>query len=363
MRASAAERCAGHGRQHAEPPHRPRGPGNLAGLQDRERGKLRRSGSAGYEPKVAAHVSVVVNPRSGAGRAQRQLEALDRGLRRLGPSYELLQTSHPGHATQLARQAIASGSRVLAVVGGDGTLNEVCQAYVNELGEPVAGPPLALIPSGTGGDFARCCGFADNDLESALQRLHARALRRADLGVLRLHDAQARPLTRAFLNITSAGISGDVDERVERGPKWLGGKWAFRLATLGATLGYRNVPLEIAIDGEPWHQGPLLLVAIANGQFFGGGMHIAPRADWADGLFDVVCVGDLSKLEFLSQFPRVQRGTHLDLPCVRSARGRRVTLQATAGARPVLVDVDGETPGFLPLEARLLPHALELCVD
>jgi diacylglycerol kinase family enzyme len=234
---------------------------------------------------------------------------------------------------------------------------------VDAAGAPVNGPPLAVIPSGTGGDFARSCGFAPGDLESALQRLHGRTLRLADLGLLRLHDAAGKPLARAFINIASAGISGDVDERVERGPKWLGGKWAFMLATLGATLGYRNLPLEITIDGKPWHQGPVLVAAIANGQYFGGGMRVAPRADWGDGWFDVVCVGDLSKLQFLTQFPRVQQGTHLDLASVRSERGRHVTLRALDVARPTLVDVDGETPGFLPLEAQILPRALQLCVD
>ena len=312
---------------------------------------------------MATRVSVVVNPRSGAGRARRRLAELDRGLRRLGIPYELLETRYPGHASLLARQACASGCDVLAVLGGDGTLNEVSQAYVNEEGAPLAGPPLALIPSGTGGDFARCCGFATDHLDSALERLRARKLRDADLGLLRLNDANEQPLSRAFINIASAGISADVDERVERGPKWLGGKLAFLLATLGATFGYRNVPLSISIDGKLWHEGPVLLVAIANGQFFGGGMQVAPHADWDDGLFDVVCVGDLTRAQFLTQFPKVQRGAHLALEAVRSARGRNVTLRPLDLERPVLVDVDGETPGYLPLDAQILPRALQLCVD
>lgn len=241
-------------------------------------------------------------------------------------------------------------------------MNEAVQAYVDPEGKPVAGPPLALIPSGTGGDFARSCGFAPGDLQGALRRLEARQLRSVDLGLLRLHDAAGRPLWRAFINIASAGISGDVDERVERGPKWLGGKWAFFLATVGATLAYRNVPVQIELDGQPWHEGRVLLVALANGQYFGGGMQVAPRADLSDGWLDVVCVGDLTKLEFLTQFPKVREGAHLDLASVRSARARSVTVRAGSAPRAILVDVDGETPGYLPLEARLLPGALQLCV-
>lgn len=312
---------------------------------------------------MAKRVSVLVNPRSGAGRARRYLAELHRGLRRMGCAYEILETRKPGDGMALARQALASGCDVLAVVGGDGTLNEAVQAYVDANGTPIAGPPLALIPSGTGGDFARCCGFVAGDLEGSLRRLEAQQLRRADLGLLRLHDAAGGALSRAFINIASAGISGDVDERVERGPKWLGGKWAFFLATVGATLAYRNVPVEVALDGRPWHQGRVLLVAIANGQFFGGGMQVAPRADFSDGWLDVVCVGDLTKAQFLTQFPKVREGRHLDLASVRTDRAREVSIVAAAGTSPVLVDVDGETPGYLPLEARLLPGALQLCVD
>jgi diacylglycerol kinase (ATP) len=312
---------------------------------------------------VATRVSVVVNPRSGAGRARRKLAELDRGLRRLGIQYELLETRYPGHASALARAAFASGCDVLGVVGGDGTLNEVSQAYVNDEGAPLVGPPLALIPSGTGGDFARCCGFAADPLDSALERLLARKLREADLGLLRLNDASEQPISRTFINIASAGISGDVDERVERGPKWLGGKLAFLLATLGATWGYRNVPVSISIDGKLWHEGPVLLVAIANGQYFGGGMQVAPAADWGDGLFDVVCVGDLTRSQFLTQFPKVRRGAHLELESVRSSRGCNVTIRPLDLERPVLMDVDGETPGYLPIDAQILPRALQLCVD
>jgi diacylglycerol kinase (ATP) len=308
-------------------------------------------------------VSVVVNPRAGAGRAGRQLPAIRKGLERLGLEHEILETAHPQHATTLARAARDGGCGVIAVVGGDGTLNEVCQAYLDPVGTPVAGPPLALIPTGTGGDFARGCAFKDAGLTASLGRLAARRLRPLDLGVLTLHDTAGQPLHRAFVNVTSVGISGAVDERVERGPKWLGGKAAFLLGTVGAALVYRNVPVEVDLDGQPWHRGPVLLAALANGQFMGGGMHIAPGADTADGLLDIVLVGDLTRARFLSLFPKVYKGDHIGLEEVRTGRGRSVAVRAVRSGKPVLVDVDGETPGYLPLAARMFPGALQLVVD
>ena len=312
-------------------------------------------------------ISLVVNPRAGSGRAARQLATLRRRLDALGQPHDIFETSRRGEATELARRAIDAGADVLGVLGGDGTLNEVSQAYIDSEGAPRSGPPIALIPSGTGGDFPKSCGFARDGLDGAIERLCRARTRPLDLGVVTLADADGRPLHRAFVNIASVGISGDVDERVERGPKWLGGKGAFLLGTVTAALGYRNVPIEIDVDGAAWHRGPVLITAIANGRYLGGGMHIAPRAELADGLLDVVCVGDLSRATFLRLFPSVYKGAHLELESVRATRGRLVEVrsqrQESGGASPVLVDVDGETPGYLPLSARIFPSALRLVGD
>jgi diacylglycerol kinase (ATP) len=308
-------------------------------------------------------VSVVANPRAGSGAAARKLQALKRGLTDLGIAHEVLETERRGHASELARQARDGGATVLLVVGGDGTLNEVSQSYIDTDGQPIPGPAVGIVPAGTGGDFARGVQQTRADIPAVLARLSARKLQPLDLGVLTLTSASGAPLHRAFLNIASMGISGAVDERVERGPKWLGGKAAFLWGTIGATLGYQNVPLEISIDGEVWHRGPLFVAAIANGQFLGGGMHIAPRADTGDGQFDVVVVGDISKPKLAALFSTVYRGAHLDLDCVSSQRGRLVSVRALRDEKPVLVDVDGETPGYLPLTARIFPGALRLLVD
>jgi diacylglycerol kinase (ATP) len=308
-------------------------------------------------------ISLVINPRAGAGSAARQLPALRKGLSELGIEHEILETQRPGHATSLAIRAIEQGSTLLAVAGGDGTLNEVSQAYIEADGTPRAGPPLALLPCGTGGDFPRSCEFRQAGISGGLARLAAGRQRPLDLGVITLHDTQGRVIHRAFLNVASVGISGEVDERVERGPKWLGGKAAFLIGTVSAALVYQNVPVAIEIDGAPWHEGPMLITAIANGRFLGGGMHIAPEASFSDGLLDVICVGDLSRAKFLSLFPRVYKGAHLGLDAVRAQRGRNVSVRALGSGKPILVDVDGETPGYLPLSARIFPGALQLCSD
>lgn len=269
----------------------------------------------------------------------------------------MTETLGPGDATRLAREARADGVDVVAVVGGDGTLNEVAQAYLDQSG-PVAGPRIALVPAGTGGDFCRLFRL-DRDPERAAARITKGTPRRIDLGVLEVTAENECLVRKAFLNIGSFGISGRIDRIVNRGPKWIGGRAAFAFGTVRAMSVYRNAPVAIKVDGKDWYEGRIVVVAIANGGYFGGGMNVAPAADAGDGLFEVVAVGDLSFAEALVLSPRLYAGKHLDHPRVMSARGTRV--EATPLSKsPVYVDADGETPGQLPLSATIFPGAVEL---
>jgi YegS/Rv2252/BmrU family lipid kinase len=250
------------------------------------------------------------------------------------------------------------GIDVICVVGGDGTLNEVAQAYLSEDGRPVAGPSLAPVQAGTGGDFCRLFGL-DRDPRKCAERIRTAPPRALDLGVMEVVSERGEPTNRAFLNIGSFGISGRIDRIVNRGPKWLGGRVAFALGTVRAMSAYRNAPVSIRVDGSPWFEGRMVVGAISNGQYFGGGMKIAPNADPSDGLFDVVVVGDLSFAESVTLAPSLYSGKHVEDRRVLSTRGTRVEAVPLTSA-PVYIDTDGETPGRLPLTATLYPGALTL---
>ncbi|MEZ4371619.1 MAG: diacylglycerol kinase family lipid kinase [Polyangiaceae bacterium] len=303
---------------------------------------------------------VIVNPKAGSGRAAAKLPEIRRALKDAGVDFEIRETQGPGHATELLNEARRAGVETVAVVGGDGTLNEVSQGYLDAKGEALPGPRLSLIPAGTGGDFRKSFGF-DESIEDAAQRLKRGKTQRIDLGVLHCQDAGAE-VTRAFLNIMSFGIGGLTDRLVNSGPKWLGGKAAFFLGTFRALLSYRNTAVEVRVDGEPWLVGPILNVAVANGQYFGGGMHIAPSADPSDGLFDIVALGDISATRSLAMTPRVYKGTHVGQHQVLSCRGRHIEAKALDAQHEVLIDNDGETPGKLPIRVDLAAGALQLVV-
>jgi diacylglycerol kinase (ATP) len=304
---------------------------------------------------------VLVNPKAGSGTARRRMPEAERALRRAGVAFEWAETERPGDAARLVRAARADGVECLAVMGGDGTLNEVAQAYLDENGEPIAGPELALLPAGTGGDFKKSFGLTDA-IELAVTRLVGAAPRAIDLGVLSLTSDAGTRVTRAFINITSFGIGGLTDRIVNRSPKWMGGRAAFFLGTLRAMVAYRNAPVRLSVDGRVVLEGPIFNVAIANGKYFGGGMKIAPGADPGDGEFDVVALGDMKALESVALSSKIYAGTHLGEPRVSVARGKRVDAEPLGTQAEVLIDMDGETPGRLPLSARVAPGALRIRV-
>ena len=310
--------------------------------------------SNGSSPRVR----VILNPSAAGGTALKKVGQIGDALRRYELPHEIVLTRKRGHARELAEAAREDGVDVIAVVGGDGTLNEVVQAYLGPSGEANKGPDLALIPSGTGGDFTKTLGFS-GALEEAVSRIRHGSRRPVDLGVLRLttNDGEEDKL-HAFVNVASFGIGGQVDAIVNGSPKWLGGRAAFLTGTLRAMASYKNASVRVKVDGVPWYEGPIFNVAIANGRFFGGGMMIAPHADPSDGRFELVAIGDLSRQEVVGLSNKIYKGAHLAADGVRITCGPRVEAEALHPWAKVLLDVDGEQPGKLPMKASLHKGAL-----
>jgi diacylglycerol kinase (ATP) len=304
-------------------------------------------------------VRVLLNPNAGAGAALRRLGEVREALRSFELEHDVVETAGPGDASRLAREAHRDGVKVLAVMGGDGTLNEVSQAYADADGNAIEGPDLAVIPAGTGGDYKRTLGLG-GAVREAVGRIRHGKVRAFDLGYLRVHDHQRTPISRVFINITSFGVGGVTDMLVNEAPKWLGGKASFFIGSARALLQYRNVATRVRVDGVTLVDEPIFNVAVCLGRFFGGGMKIAPHAEPDDGLFDVVALGDLSKVEVLGLSSKIYEGSHLGSRAVYTARGKTVEAEPVHPWSKVLLDMDGETPGMLPLKATVLPGAIRV---
>jgi len=301
-------------------------------------------------------MKVIVNPVAANGAVGRRWPRIRQFLLEQGAHFDAELTRAPGHATELAREAVAQGYETIVCVGGDGTLNEVLNGLVTEKGvEPVS---LGIIPGGTGSDFRRTVGIPPSYQEACLVLLegHTRLVDIGEITCLR----EGEPVRRYFVNVAGVGFDGEVADRTNRLPKVLGGTLPY-LASLFITLvAYRNKDVVTSFDGQSIRHR-VNAVVVSNGQFFGGGMHIAPEASPDDGFFDIIVLGDLGKLELVANIPRVYKGTHLTHPKVSSYRAREVRVEAK-GEERMFIQADGEFVGQAPTTFRLLPRALKVLV-
>ena len=302
---------------------------------------------------------VVLNPTAGGGAAQRVWPELAAALEQELPGYRLSVSRRPGMITQVVRRALRGGAERVVTVGGDGTVNEAVNGFMDGRGRPIRPEAvLAILPSGTGGDGIRSLGIPRQPLAALAAWRQAEPFA-VDLGHVECRSPRGGRRRRFFLNVASFGLSGLVVARVGAMPKQLGGTVAFLGASLTSMLTYRNRSVRLRLDGGEWYEQRLLLAAVANGRFFGGGMEIAPAADMTDGQFEVVVLGNLALPEVLLSMPLIYRGRHLGHRKARSFTARRV--EATS-RQAVLIDSDGEQPGLLPASFELHPKALRLLI-
>ena len=309
----------------------------------------------------SARTLLIVNPAAGGGRAAR---ALDRVLEALAPlrPFDVFVTQ-PGlerPAESAARDAVLAGATRILVLGGDGSSSQALNGiYAAGGADALARVSLGLLPAGTGRDYARSARIARDPVAAARALARGAAARRVDVGVIEFPDGR----TRLFLNVASFGVSAQIAHALEEYPqlKRRAGAVAFGLATVRAGWGYAPVETELRVDLQAAQRGPTAAVAIANGGWFGGGMHVAPSARVDDGLFEIVRFGDLARRDFVISLPRLYRGTHYTHPQVRHSQGAEVFAAPGVGVtQPIEIEADGEIVGALPASFSLLPAALSL---
>jgi diacylglycerol kinase (ATP) len=311
-----------------------------------------------------ARIVAIVNPAAGGGRAKRRWLASESRMRERWPGLHIEPTVGPGHATVLARRALEDGVGLVVAVGGDGTANEVLCGFMDGDGRnrfPTA--ELGLLGGGTGGDFLRQLGSPPWTAQLDALDHPARAI---DYGLMRFggHDGATR--VRPFLNAASAGLTGHVVARVLRAGRasrlLLGRKGIYLWNSVLEILAYRSRAVEVQVDGAEPHRLQLSLAAVTNGQFFGGGMWVAPMAALDDGRLELLYTGDISTVRLLGLLPKIFRGGHVGHPKIVARGIRRVHLRPLVEGDEVLVELDGEQPGRLPAELWIVPHGLRVRV-
>jgi YegS/Rv2252/BmrU family lipid kinase len=216
------------------------------------------------------------------------------------------------------------------------------------------GAEIAILPSGTGEDFGSSHGIPSR-FDDAVQVVLDGDTRLIDVGRVELAGGRSR----LFANVGSVGMSGAVARRANTMTKALGGRATFFYALTREFLAWQNTPVTVELDDGVRREGPMHDVIVANGRYHGGGMKLAPEARQDDGLFEVVTIGDVTKLDFLTTAPKLYSGRYLSHPKVELLRSPSVVISA---AEPLPLEVDGEPIGSTPARFEVVPSALRLRV-
>jgi YegS/Rv2252/BmrU family lipid kinase len=297
---------------------------------------------------------LIANPRSGQGKVGSKLPEIERLLTGAGLGYRIARTAYPGHATEIARDALQRGERYLVAAGGDGTVHEVVNGMLDEGRPAAADAVLGVVAAGSGCDFVRSFGLPGDAIQ-AVRHLAGDGVRPIDVGQVSCASGAAE-MTRYFPNIAEAGLGGAVVARAATLPAWLGG--ARYLCGFWLTLpGFRPARVRVEADGQAF-EWRAHNVVVANCRFYGGGMQISPKSEPDDGALDVlVMVGP--KSDAFTTLPKVYRGTHLPHRNIVELRARQVRIETDP---PFRIEADGETLGHTPATFEVIPQAIRLKV-
>lgn len=283
-------------------------------------------------------IELIVNPAAGAGRAERVGREIVARLQEMGTAFHDVLTTRPGEAEDLARAAAARGAETVFAVGGDGTVLEVARGLRG------TGAALGIIPAGTGNDVIKTLHIPKQPHEALTYQL-ARAARPLDAMTVN---------GRLSLNVTGTGFDVSVLDYAEKAKRFVRGLLPYLYGLLCTIVTFRSPRITGSADGEPFDR-KMLLITLANGRFFGGGIPIAPMAQPDDGLLTLIAVDDLPNWRMPFQLGKLLGGKVLQIPGAIARTCRHAEISCPGGMR---LNIDGEIQPVENAVIDVLPGAL-----
>ncbi len=299
-------------------------------------------------------LTLVCNTKAGNGGVGRCLPEVERLLTERELEYEVVRTEGRGHATLLTREALERDRRLIVAVGGDGTIHEVINGLIADNKAVNPETRLGVVGAGTGCDFIKTFGIPSSP-SHAVVHLDGHESFPIDIGKITFSE-NGQEVVRYFANVAEAGLGARVVERAARLPRFLGPTVYFFAFWMTVA---RHRPAQVEVDlMTRTYKGPMNNMVIANGQFFGGGMKIAPKAAPTDGVLDFQ-IEHASKREAIAVMPKVYKGQHVPHPDILEAKRVQASIESDP---PLLIEADGEVLGFTPARFEVLRDAIHLKV-
>jgi len=308
---------------------------------------------------------IIINPL--AAKARRAWAIIQK---QLNIDYEAYETTSPGDATHKVRAALQSGVQSVAVVGGDGTLSEAAEGFFR-FNDDLNIPPvpinssatLAILPAGTGDDFARGLRRKRSPLAGWINAL----VSNNNAQTIDVLYGRCNGYEKPFicLNASTMGIGGETAGRVAAQGKFMrnfSGEFRFVFAAVGALAAWRERRVRVTVDGRVVVDGPMNLAGVANGLYAGGGMMLSPDARVDDGKLDVVTASGLSRANIVTELSRIHTGGHVNNPKVTITQGTIVTIETLLAQDAMPLEADGNVRGVTPVRFEVLPGALRFVI-
>ncbi len=293
----------------------------------------------------------IVNPAAGGGRSSKLAGPALARLRAAGRSVDVIASTAPGHAIELAREAFTQGYRHFIAVGGDGTAHEIVNG-VFAAGADRERVSLGFLPLGTGNSFLR--DFTPHGAEGSLQALLAGRTRPVDL--VRLTHAAGEIYS---FNLLSVGFTADVAALTNRFFKPLG-QLGYLLGVFVRVAQLRRRAFSLRCDDDKgWDERRCLFLTFSNSKYTGGTMLIAPQADPTDGMIEFVRWGPIGRLDLVRMLPRLYDGTHLAHPLASRRAVRHVEFNVPI---PIDIMIDGEIATLQCRYLDVVPAAVDVYI-
>ncbi|MDQ3964244.1 MAG: diacylglycerol kinase family lipid kinase [Actinomycetota bacterium] len=299
-------------------------------------------------------LALICNVRAGRGGVGKTLPDVEAELRDRGLEYAIHRTEGPGHAAEIARSFLADGNRFVVAMGGDGTVHEVVNGMLVDDKPVNPDAVLGVVGAGTGCDFIKTFGIPAAP-RAAVRHLDGDGSFAIDIGKV-TYEQDGQTVTRYFPNIAEVGLGAATVAKAARLPRWLGP--TVYLVAFWLTM-RKHKPATVAVDlVDRTYEGKMNNLVVANCQFFGGGMRIAPKAAPTDGLLDVQ-IEHARKKDAIAMMPKVFKGQHLPHPDILEAKRVRCAITAD---RPLPIEADGEVLGTTPATFEVLPEIIRIKV-